>query len=321
MLINNSNIPIRRDGKLTSRIARFLILTGILGAAGLDAQSISWQLSTAAPPAGAFPQPNAAGPGPYLKDLESYYGNDLLQTKKMLITSFSANGAGGSVTTYEYYSDATNCPAAWVKTLYSWTFSPNVTSVPANEKVTATYAINQPKSCHVHDGVNGFPGEYASIGAFEGGTMSCAANCFYAEPRSAHAGTPNLTSRILLANATTGLPTSESTFTLGSDNPFQVVYPYNRVTATSPQSKMASWVTTQPGFGAVIPNTFESYPHGLANLGIPATGWTLYSLVFHYQGGRTVVLWMTYLNSAPNSVYMAYLDPITEKYVGWVLYH
>ena len=36
MLINNSNIQMRRDGKAKSRIARFLILTGILGAALLE---------------------------------------------------------------------------------------------------------------------------------------------------------------------------------------------------------------------------------------------------------------------------------------------
>lgn len=317
MLNNNGNIQTRRDGQSKSRIARLLVLTGILGATGLHAQY--FELSTATPPANALSQPNADGAdGPYLLDDEAFHGQDLLNTGKMLVTAYQASGAGGSVTTLEYYSNTLNCAAAWVKTIYSWTFSPDVTSVPANQKVTLAFNIIQAPSCHVHNGVNGYPGQFASMSVVQyGGLMD--SNSWGAYVLSPPAGTANPNVRTLTAEPS-GLPAAEFHIQLGSDDSIDVVYPYKQV-STAPQTEIAHWVSTQPGFGAEIPSTFVSYPNGLAYLGVPATGWALYSLSFEYEGGRTVVVWMTYQKSNPNSLFMAYLDPTTEKYVGWVAYN
>jgi hypothetical protein len=146
-----------------------------------------------------------------------------------------------------------------------------------------------------------------------------ASNSSAAYVLSPPAGTPNSNVRTLTATPS-GLPAVEFHIALGSDDSIDVVYPYKQV-LTTPQTEIGRFVSTQPGFGAEIPNTFESYPNGLAYLGVPATGWALYSLNFEYQGGRTVMVWMTYQKSNPNSVFMAYLDPVTEKYVGWVAYN
>jgi hypothetical protein len=319
MVTDYNDFQMRRGGKSTSRIAKLLIATGMLGAAGF---AQSWQLSTAAAPAGSLSVPNASGAGPYLVDDEAFHGSDLIMTGNMMITNFAANGAQGTLTTLEKYTDSTyyvtengkttvaNCPAATVKTTYSWTFSPDVAFVVENQNVTLTFAINQPASCHVHNGVNGFPGQFASATVLQAGAMMNSNNWGDFVLGSPAGNSPFRTLSVVPAS---GLKAVNFHIQLGSDDTIDVVYPYNQV-ASTPQAEIASWVTTQAGFLTAIDSSFEVYSNWQA-------GWTLYSLTFNYQGGREVPVFMAFENSTPTSRYMLYTDPITGKNVGWVAYN
>jgi hypothetical protein len=317
MLANYQDNQARRDGESKSGIAKLLILTGMLGAAGLNAQS--WQLSSAAAPAGSLSVPNAAGPGPYLVDDEAFHGSDLIMDGHMLIANFSANGAGGTLTTYENYTDAPyyptvngktvveNCPAATVKTVYTWTFATDVAFVVENQKVNVTFApIQQTSSCHNH----AVPATMMTM-IQAGGMMSSSSWDSYLVKQ--FAGPTNSPFRTLSVLPASGLPACNFHIQLGSDDAIDVVYPYIQV-ASTPQTEIASWVTTQTGFLTAINDSFDVYPNWLA-------GWTLYKLTFNYEGGREVPVYMAFQNSNPTSRFMLYFDPLTQKNVGWVPYN
>jgi len=84
---------------------------------------------------------------------------------------------------------------------------------------------------------------------------------------------------------------------------------YSEVAAT-PATELASWVSAQPGFGAAVAGSFETYPDWQA-------GWILDSMEFQYLGGRQVVVFMAYQTTAPNTRYLQYFNPLTGQMTAW----
>ena len=293
-----------------------MVSLAVLAAGALHAQT--FQLANSNPPAsaGAFPVSNTDGPGPYLVDPLAPYEipTDMLHTKSAVITSYKASGSGGTLTIVEHYPDALNCPAAPVTTTYNWAFSPNVISVSKGQQITVTFSLIQPKSCHLgYPPNNDTAANMGMVQAGAGGFDSSSWANYYVVPPT---GTANPNTRTLTFSPSGG-PTASFIIMLWSAMPVEVVYPYSEVSST-PATEIASWAATQPGFGAAIATTFESYPAGNESLGVPTSGWALYSLNFEYVGGREVMVFMANLNSSPNTRYMLYFDPLTGQWVGWL---
>jgi len=276
-------------------------MAGILGAAGLHAQSSSWQLSN-----------------PTTQDDEAFHGSDMLTTGQIIILGFSANGASGSLEIGEMYHDegkvingkAVDCPAAMVKTWFSWTFQSNATYLFANQKVNLTLQMQQDSSCHNVNSPYMIVAPNGNVTAYGPAEANNPENRYY---YIAPAGVVQTNVKTIAITPANSFPTASFHIQLHCDNPIDVVYAYNEV-ATTPATEMVSWASKDPRFGAAVPGSFEIYPNWQA-------GWTLDSMVFEYQGGRQVTLFMAYQNSAPLTRWMLYVDPVTGQWTSWIPYN
>jgi hypothetical protein len=289
----------------------FVLLSAIPGTSLLQAQSsTAWQLNSTV----------------NLIDLEKNNGS-LIQSGKVIVLGFHADGGGGYLTLGENYPDETKvnssgavytCAAVMVKTTYSWTFAPNVTYLATDQKATLTLGINQGQSCHNRNA--GDPsGTFMEIQTQQNATdyepsQDYASNPegrYYVSPPSGLKQTNVKTIAITPANS---FPTASFYIAIHCDSPVAIDYAYSQVTTTL-ASDMESWVRSlnDGRFGAAEASTFEMYTDW-------QPGWVLCELDFAFRDTVTPVF-MSYQTSNPSAKYLMYWDPDTQKYTSWVLYN